>query len=177
MTFFTTLPPVLKLSPKPDTACAPSRWSRAPPALMRRGPASPAAIMPPMVPSSARAEQRRGIHRLEGELLVLGIDQRQHVGERRAGLDRDDQLVRLVGGDGIERREVEHGIGRHRLADPALGAMTDDLERLLIGDRRAHHLLRRPWRHVSSGYPRNARPVHAISRGNTLAVAALIPSF
>ena len=53
MTFFTTLPPVLKLSPKPDTACAPSRWSRAPPALIRRGPASPAAIMPPMVPAPA----------------------------------------------------------------------------------------------------------------------------
>jgi hypothetical protein len=52
VTFFTTLPPVLKLSPKPDTAWAPNRWSRAPPALIRRGPARPAAIMPPMVPDT-----------------------------------------------------------------------------------------------------------------------------
>ena len=65
-------------------------------------------------PEPGRPEQRRGIHRLEGELLVLGIDQRQHVGERCARLHRDDQFVRLVGGDGIERRQVEHGIGRHR---------------------------------------------------------------
>ena len=90
---------------------------------------------------SGRAEQRRGIDGLEGELLVLGVDQRHHVGQRRAGLHRDDQLVRLVGGDGVERRQVEHRIGRHRLADLALGAMADDLERLLGGDRRPHRLL------------------------------------
>ena len=53
MTFFTTRPPALKLSPKPDTPCAPNRWSRAPPALIRRGPARPAPIMPPMVPRFA----------------------------------------------------------------------------------------------------------------------------
>ena len=35
-----------------------------------------------------RAQQQRGIDRLERELLIFGIDQRQHVGERRAGLRR-----------------------------------------------------------------------------------------
>ena len=87
-----------------------------------------------------RAEQRRRVHRLEGELLVLGIDQRQHVSQRRAGLERDDQFVGLVGGNGIERGDVEHGVGRHRVSNATLGSVTDDLERLLIGNRRAHHL-------------------------------------
>ena len=89
---------------------------------------------------AGHAQQRGGVHRLEGELLVLGIDQRLHVGERGTRLHRDDQLVRLVGGDGVQRRQVEHGVGRHRMADRALGAMADDLQRLLAGDRRAHHL-------------------------------------
>ena len=89
---------------------------------------------------AGRAQQRGGVHRLEGELLVLGIDQRLHVGQRRACLHRDDQFVRLVGGDGVQRREIEHRVGRHRMADRALGAMADDLQRLLAGDRRAHHL-------------------------------------
>jgi hypothetical protein len=73
-------------------------------------------------------------------LLVLGIDQRQHVGERGAGLKGHDQLIGLVGGDGIQRGDVEHRVGRHRVANAALAAMADDLERLLIGNRRAHHL-------------------------------------
>ena len=90
--------------------------------------------------AAGHAQQRGGVDRLEGELLVLGIDQRLHVGERGAGLHRDDQLVRLVGGDGVERGHIEHGIGRHRMADRALGAMADDLQRLVVGDRRAHHL-------------------------------------
>ena len=51
---------------------------------------------------AGRAQQRGSVHRLEGELLVLGIDQRLHVGERGPRLHRDDELVRLVGGDGIE---------------------------------------------------------------------------
>ena len=90
---------------------------------------------------AGHAEQRGRIDRLEGELLVLGVDQRLHVGERRAGLHRDDQLVRLIGGDRIQRRQVEHGVGRHRLADLPPRAMADDLQRLLAGDRRPHHLL------------------------------------
>ncbi len=64
-----------------------------------------------------RAKQDGCIHRLERELLVLGIDQREHVRKRRACLDGDDQFVRLVGCHGVERRQVEHRIGRHRLAD------------------------------------------------------------
>jgi hypothetical protein len=87
------------------------------------------------------AEQRRGVHGIEGELLVLGVDQRFDIGERRTGLHRDDQLVRFIGGNRVERREIEHRIGRHRLADPAFRAVSDDLERLIVGDRRAHHLL------------------------------------
>ena len=98
--------------------------------------------------AAGHAEQCGRIGRLEGELLVLGIDQRLHVRERRAGLHRDDQLVRLVGGDGIQRRYVEHGVGGHRLADLPPRAMADDFERLLAGDRRAHHLLDVLWRHV-----------------------------
>jgi hypothetical protein len=88
-----------------------------------------------------RAQQRRGVHRLEGELLVLGVDQRQHVGERRAGLRGDDQFVRLIGRHRVQIRQIEQRIGRHRLADQPLGAMADDLQRLLAGNRRAHHLL------------------------------------
>ncbi len=67
-----------------------------------------------------RAQQRRGVDRLEGELLIFGIDQGLDVGERRAGLNRDDQLVRLIGGHRVERRQVEQRVGRHRLADQAL---------------------------------------------------------
>jgi len=94
-----------------------------------------------MVPISGLAQQRRGIDRLEGELLVFGIDQRLDVGERRAGLQRDDQLVRLIGHDRIERRKVEQRIGRHRLADQPLGAVADDFQRLLAGNCRAHRVL------------------------------------
>ena len=86
-------------------------------------------------------QQRGSVDRLEGELLIPGIDQRLHVGERGAGLYGDDQLVRLIGRHRIEIRQVEQRIGRHRLADPPLGAMADDFQRLLAGDRRAHHLL------------------------------------
>ena len=88
-----------------------------------------------------RAEQRRGIDRLECKLLVFGIDQRLYVGQRRARLHGDDQLVRLIGGHCAQRREVEHGIGRHRLADQPLRAVANDLERLLARDRLAHRLL------------------------------------
>ena len=88
-----------------------------------------------------RCRAARGVDRLERELLVFGIDQRLHVGERRAGLHGDDQFVRFIGRDRVQRRQIEQRIGRHRLADLALGAMADDLQRLLAGDRRAHHLL------------------------------------
>ena len=88
-----------------------------------------------------RAQQQRGIDRLERELLIFGIDQRQHIGERRAGLDGDDQFVRFIGLHRMERRQIEQRIGRHRLADQPLGAVADDFQRLFAGERGAHHLL------------------------------------
>jgi len=86
------------------------------------------------------AEQGGRLHRLEGELLALGIDQRHHVRKRGACLHGDDEFVRLIGRHGIERRQIEHGVGRHRLADPAPGTMADDLERLVVGEGRPHRL-------------------------------------
>ena len=53
VTFFTTRPPDLKVSPRPDTAAKPRKWSRAAPALMRRGPERFAARAPPIVPRPA----------------------------------------------------------------------------------------------------------------------------
>ena len=53
VTFFTTRPPDLKVSPRPDTAEKPRKWSRAAPALIRRGPERFAASAPPMVPRPA----------------------------------------------------------------------------------------------------------------------------
>ncbi len=50
VTFLTTRPPDLNVSPRPDTAVTPRKWSRAAPALIRRGPARFAATVPPMVP-------------------------------------------------------------------------------------------------------------------------------
>jgi hypothetical protein len=88
-----------------------------------------------------RAQQLRRIHRLERKLLVLGIDQRQHVGDGRAGLYGEDQLVRLVGRHGIQRRQIEQRIGRHGLSDHALATMANNFQRLLAGNRRTYCLL------------------------------------
>ena len=87
-----------------------------------------------------RSQKMRGIHRLESKLLVLGVEQRHDVRERRAGLHRDDQLVRLIGGHGVQRRQVEHGVGRHHLADQPLRSMANDLKRLLAGNGRPNRL-------------------------------------
>src|SRR5262249_1931499 len=64
-----------------------------------------------------------------------------HIGKWRAGLHGDDQLVRLIGDDRVQRGEIDHRVGRHRMADSSPGTMADDLERLLGGDRCPHHLL------------------------------------
>ena len=56
MTFFTTRPPDLKVSPRPDTAVTPRKWSRAAPALIRRGPDRLAASAPPSVPAPLRSQ-------------------------------------------------------------------------------------------------------------------------
>ena len=55
VTFLTTRPPALNGSPRPLTAWNPSMWSRAAPALMRRGPARLQAIAPPSVPRNVGA--------------------------------------------------------------------------------------------------------------------------
>ena len=47
---FTTRPPDLKTSARPETAETPRKWSRAAPALMRRGPERFVASAPPSVP-------------------------------------------------------------------------------------------------------------------------------
>src|SRR3546814_8254114 len=59
VTFFTTLPPATKISPRPETAVKPSRWSRALPAVTRREPATPAAITPPIVAAPASTPNSR----------------------------------------------------------------------------------------------------------------------
>ena len=71
-------------------------------------------------PERGRAEQACRVHRLERELLVLGIDQRQHVGNGRARLHGDDQFVRLIRADRVQIGQIEQRIGRHRLADQPL---------------------------------------------------------
>ena len=88
MTFFTTLPPALKLSPKPDTACAPKQMVARAAGLDAARPGQSGADHAADGADVRGAQQPRGIDRLERELLVLGIDQRHHVGQRRAGLRR-----------------------------------------------------------------------------------------
>ena len=58
VTFLTTVPPDLKVSPRPLTALKPRKWSRAAPTLMRRGPARLHAMAPPMVPASPSPPSR-----------------------------------------------------------------------------------------------------------------------
>src|SRR2546426_209003 len=56
----------------------------------------PSADHAPDGPQVWRAQKRRGIDRFERELLILGVDQRLDVGERRARLNGDDQLGRFI---------------------------------------------------------------------------------
>ena len=103
---------------------------------MRRGPDRFAASVPPIVPlPGRRAEQRAVIHRLEGEFLIAGGEQRLDLGERRAGLGGEHQFLRLVERDAGQAREIEAQIPLRRAADAALRAMADDLERLALGQR------------------------------------------
>ena len=53
LTFFMTLPPDFQVSPRPLIALTPRIWSRALPALNRRGPARLPMKLPPTVPSSS----------------------------------------------------------------------------------------------------------------------------
>ena len=66
-----------------------------------------------MLPSSrGEAEQGTVIHRLEGEMLAVGLQQRLDLRERRAGARRDHQLFRLVKRYAFERGEREFLAGR-----------------------------------------------------------------
>ena len=58
-------------------------------------------------PQVWRAQKRRGIDRLERELLIFGVDQRLDVGERRARLNGNDQLGRFIRRHPIERRQIQ----------------------------------------------------------------------
>ena len=142
MTFFTTRPPDLKVSPRPDTAVTPRKWSRAAPALIRRGPER---FGGERAAERARvrraAEQRAVVHRLERELLVLLRDQRLDLGERRAGFGRQHQFLRLVQRDAVEAGEIERQVGLARAAERALGAAAHDSKRLAFGQRPAHGVL------------------------------------
>ena len=96
--------------------------------------------MPPMVPMSGVPSNADVLTGSNANCWFFEFDQRLHVGEWRAGLHRDDQFVRFIGSDRVQPGEIEQRIGRHRLADQALGAMTDDFQRLVAGHRSAHRL-------------------------------------
>src|ERR1700712_4438921 len=98
---------------------------------MRRGPARPTPIMPPMVPlpdTPSSMDVSIGSH---ANCWFLESISDCPSARRGAGLHRDDQFVRLVGRDRIQRRQIEQRIGRDRLADLALRTMADDFKRLL----------------------------------------------
>ena len=106
---------------------------------MRRGPARPAASAPPIVPSPARdAEQRPAIHRLERQLLTLGVEQRFDLGERRRGPGGQHQLLGLVERDAGKRRKIERQIGLAGATERTLAAAPDDLQPLALGERPLH---------------------------------------
>ena len=87
------------------------------------------------------SEKRPVIHRLEGQPLAACGGQRFHLGERRAGLRRQHQLLRLVERDAGQGRKVERRVPLRRPADRALAAPPDDFERLAARERPADRLL------------------------------------
>ena len=91
--------------------------------------------------AAAAAEDGAIVHRLEGELLALGGDERLDLGKRRTGVRREHQLRGLIERDAGERGEVERQIGLRRPADRALRAMADDLGGLALRQRPLHRLL------------------------------------
>ena len=80
-------------------------------------------------------EQRAVVHRLEGELLRLRVEQVLDLGERRAGARREHQLLGLVKRDAGERGQIERRIDLRGPAERALGAVADDLEGFLLRQR------------------------------------------
>jgi hypothetical protein len=78
------------------------------------------------------AEQRPIVQRLEGQLLVVLGKQRLDLGQWRAGPGRKHQFLRLVKRDARQPRQVERMLGLRRPADPALGAVAQDLQRGVV---------------------------------------------
>ncbi len=138
MTFFITWPPDLKISARPDTARKPSTWSRAAPALMRRGTAGVDGDGAAERAGGVAAPQLGGIHRLEGELLVVLLQQLGDVGHRRAGPRGHHQLGGLVERDAGEAARVDLRRRLDRAPEPALRAVAEDLDRALLFQRVPH---------------------------------------
>ena len=129
MTFLTTRPPDLNVSPRPETAANAEE-------MIARG-AGLDAARPGQIGGNRAAdragaglaaEQRGVIHRLEGEFLLACRHQRFDLGERRSGLRREHKLLRLVKRDAGKPREIERRIPLRGAADRALGAAADDFE-------------------------------------------------
>ena len=92
------------------------------------------------------AEDRAVIHRLEGELLALALDQRLDLGERRAGPGREHQLLRLVQRHAGEPGQIERQIGLARAAERALASRAPRLRASCPRPTPSARRLRRPWR-------------------------------
>jgi hypothetical protein len=119
VTFFITRPPARIISPRPVTTLAPSRWSRAAPALIRRGPEKVAGeYAADGATASCAAPQRPQIGRLEGQLLLVLAKPRLDLGQRSAGAGAQHQLLRLVEGDAADPLERDLGSRRGWTASP-----------------------------------------------------------
>ena len=92
------------------------------------------------------AEDRAVVHRLEGELLAFALDQRLDLGERRAGLGRQHQFLRLVQRHAAQARQIERQIGLARAAERALGAAARRPRASCPRPKPSARRLRRPWR-------------------------------
>ena len=81
-------------------------------------------------PTGGAAEQRPGVHGLEGQHLPARRHHLLDVGAGRAGAGGEHQLLRLVEGDAREGGEVEGEVGLARPAEGLLGAVAAHFQRL-----------------------------------------------
>jgi hypothetical protein len=77
------------------------------------------------------AEKQRMIHRLESELLPIGVEQRQDVAQRRAGAGREHQLLRFVERHARERPRGKFPWRRRVAAETPLRTRAANAERLV----------------------------------------------